>query len=433
VQEILESLMNDFHERPLPALVPRSAPFPRVTRKASVIAGMRRVGKTWFCYQSMQELLRRGIEKERLLYLNFEDDRLLPFAVRDFQSILDVYYRKFPRFKSQTCYFYLDELQHISGWDHFVRRVLDTEEVALCITGSSSKLLSTEIATSMRGRSMTAELFPLSFEEYLRFHGAPQTAPASAGSRARAFLEHHMDAYLKQGGFPEVQKVSEEERRQILRNYVDVVVLRDVIERHKVRNVTALRALTSLLLASPASRVSVNKIYNGFRSQGIASTKNDLYAFIDYLHEAYLFYPVPIHSRSEHIRRVNPSKMYAIDTGLLEAATLRRGEDRGAFLENLVFMHLRRTGIRPQYYVTRTGQEVDFIYQPQKQKPRLVQVCWSLRQAETRAREVSALQIAMKETRLSRGTIITWLDEKSPDPAIDVIPVWKWLLASASP
>lgn len=430
MQDILESLIDDFHERPLPALVSRSAVFPRLARKASVIAGMRRVGKTWFCYQSMEDLLRRGIEKERLLYLNFEDDRLLPFAARDFQSILDVYYRKFPRFKTQTCYFFLDELQHIPGWDRFVRRLLDAEEVALCVTGSSSKLLSSEIATSLRGRSLTAELFPFSFEEYLRFHGAPRVAPDSAGSKARAFLEHHMNAYLAQGGFPEVQTVSEDQRRQILRNYVDVVVLRDVIERHKVHNATALRALTSLLLASPASRVSVNKIYNGFRSQGIASTKNDLYAFIDYLHEAYLVYPVPIHSRSAHVRRMNPSKMYAVDTGLLEAASLRRGEDRGAFLENAAFLHLRRAGLHPQYYITRAGQEVDFIYEPEHGRPRLLQVTWSMRDPETREREVSALQAAMKETGLSHGTIVTWLQEKSPDPRIDVIPVWKWLLTA---
>jgi hypothetical protein len=171
MKEVIDFLIDDFHERALPECLPRESSMPRLSGKANVVVGMRRSGKTWFCYQRMQELLNTGIAKERLLYLNFEDDRLLPFSAADFQTILDNYYRKFPSFKTMECHFFLDEIQCIDGWEVFVRRVLDTERISLYITGSSSKLLSSEIASTLRGRSLTTEIFPFSYREFLRFHG----------------------------------------------------------------------------------------------------------------------------------------------------------------------------------------------------------------------------------------------------------------------
>jgi len=149
MRDVLARLIDEFHERELPEPVPREPAMTYVPGKATVVVGMRRAGKTWFCYQHMRQLLQKGVAKERLLYLNFEDDRLLPFSVRDFQSVLDVYFSKFPDFKTGLCFMFLDEVQRIEGWEIFVRRVLDTENFAVYITGSSSRLLSTEIATSL--------------------------------------------------------------------------------------------------------------------------------------------------------------------------------------------------------------------------------------------------------------------------------------------
>jgi uncharacterized protein len=153
MRTVLERLIDDFHERALPELTPREAQSPALPDKANVVIGMRRTGKTFYCYQQMQALLASALAKERLLYLNFEDERLLPFSAADFQEVLDTYYRKFPAFKKLTCHFFLDEVQRVEGWDRFVRRVLDTENLRLWVTGSSSKLLSSEIATSLRGDS----------------------------------------------------------------------------------------------------------------------------------------------------------------------------------------------------------------------------------------------------------------------------------------
>lgn len=429
MKNILDLLIDDFHERELPELMLRKQSMAWVSRKANVVIGMRRSGKTWFCYQQMQELMENGLEKERLLYLNFEDERLLPFSARDFQFVMETYYRKFPALKSKRCYLFLDEVQRIDGWDKFVRRMLDTEQLSVCVTGSSSKLLSTEIATSLRGRSLTTEIFPFSFKEFLRYKKVDLKSELRFGSKIRAMLQNLIGRYLKIGGFPEVQALDDELRREVLRNYLDVVILRDVVERHSISNTVALRALIRHIINAPATRFSVNKFYNSLRSQGVACTKNNLYAYMDHLADTFLFYRVPIHSRSERVRRVNPKKIYVIDPGLLEAMSLHITDDRGALLENLVFMHLRRQGLAPDYYVTKNGAEVDFILTAKdRSERRLIQVCWDIHDPATQKREVHALQSAMKELGLSKGTIVTWLDEDVSDQRIDIVPVWKWLL-----
>jgi len=166
MKNIISQLIDDFHERKLPEPVIRNKEFSEVKGKADVVIGMRRTGKTWFCYQKIKDLLAAGIKKEEILYLNFEDDRLLEFNVNNFQEILDVYFGKYPKHRTARCYFFFDEIQRIDQWEMFIRRLLDTENIQIFITGSSSKLLGSEIATSLRGRSLATEIFPFSFEEF---------------------------------------------------------------------------------------------------------------------------------------------------------------------------------------------------------------------------------------------------------------------------
>jgi predicted AAA+ superfamily ATPase len=430
MRNILDVLIDDFHERELPELVPRRLEMRWVPGKANVVIGMRRSGKTWYCYQQMALLHQQAISKERVLYVNFEDERLLPFAAQDFQVLLETYYRKFPAFKTERCYLFLDEVQRIQGWDMFVRRILDTENLSVCLTGSSSRLLSTEIATSLRGRSLTTEVFPFDFREFLDCRKIALTSVRSFGSKVRATLQNLIAQYLKVGGFPEVQRFDNELRREVLRNYLDVVILRDVVERYAVSNTQALRTIIRHVIGAPATRFSVNKFYNALRTQGISCSKNNLYEYMDYLTDTFLFYQVPIHSRSERVRRVNPKKVYVIDPGLLEAMSLRMTQDRGALLENLVFMHLRRKGLAPQYYVTKNGTEVDFVLTGQEGGGRrLIQVCWNLQDPATREREVGALMSAMQELKVEQGTIVTWLDEDAPVESINIVPAWKWLVS----
>ncbi len=427
---IIQQLLDDFYERSLPKVQSREMKFTLLQGKATIIIGMRRTGKTFFCYQQMQSLLGKGISPDRLLYLNFEDDRLLGFHAEHFQIILDLYYTKFPDNRDLPCYFFFDEIQRIEYWESFVRRLLDTENIRICLTGSSSKLLSSEIATSLRGRGIRTEMFPYNFSEFLRHQGLFESPPVSFGIRTAAKLRKAVLEYMQIGGFPEIQQLDSLLRNEILQGYVDSVLLKDVVERYRVSNALVLKHLVHHVMHASGSKFSINKFYNTLKSQSIKCTKNKLYEYLDYLMEAYLFYQVPIHSRSEKARLINPAKIYTIDTGLLAAMSFRNSSDRGPLLENLVFIHLRRLGYGLEYVHPEKGGEIDFFARhPLSGKVKFIQVCWDISDPETLKRELKGLNNGMAEFGITHGTIVTFDDEVDlADDTISVIPVWKWLL-----
>lgn len=429
---IISELIRDFHERPLPTLTPRSAKLARIPGKIDVVVGMRRTGKTYFCYQTIQELIGEGLPETRILYLNFEDERLLPLTVDNLRAIPNAYYRLYPDHKTRECWFFFDELQRIDGWEMFCRRLLDNEQVRLVLTGSSARLLSTEIATSLRGRSLTTEIFPFDFREYLRAHDLPEGKDGQVGSATRAHLEKASVDYVLAGGFPEVQGQREDMATEILQQYVDLVLFRDVVERHRVSNTVPLRQLLRQILGSVGNRFSVNKFYNTLRSQGVSCTKHALYEHLDQLSDAYLLYQAPIHSRSEKARVVNPKKLYVVDSGLAAKSSLYGRQDYGALLENTVFMHLRRQKFQIEYYVNKDGTEVDFLTTSRNNDRQLVQVSWSVVDQETWEREKHALTKAMNELGLTQATVVTALDPPrhitTASGTIHVVPAWRWLL-----
>lgn len=267
MRSVIEALYGEFLERDLPPFTRRQIDVEPVRGKAMVFMGMRRAGKTYLCYQRMKDLLDQGVPKAHILYLNFEDDRLYGFSLGDCQTILDVFYRENPSKKEADCHFFFDEIQNIDGWERFIRRILDTERASVYVTGSSARLLSTEIATGLRGRSLTREVFPYSFEEYLRAGGLSGNFRLP-GAKTRLLLEGKANAYLETGGFPEVFGCPPDRRREILQSYIDAVILRDVVERHGVRNVEALRALVQQVLCHPATRFSIHKFHRDLQSRG---------------------------------------------------------------------------------------------------------------------------------------------------------------------
>ncbi len=426
MKEILEKLFGDFLERQMPELTRRDATMELPPGKALALIGMRRVGKTYLCYQHIEELLTSGIERERILYLNFEDDRLFGFGLSDFQTILDVFYAGAPEKKSAHCYFFFDEIQNVPNWERFIRRLIDTEDVSVTVTGSSAKLLSAEIATGLRGRSLDREVFPFSFNEYLEHH-AIKVRRTRIGSKTRLLLDQHAERYCRQGGLPELQGLAPVRAREVAQSYVDAVVLRDVVERHGVSNVEALRALLYKVLREPATRISIHKVYQDFKSRGLRVSKDDLYAFMRYLTDAYLLFQLPLWTRSEKKRQVNPKKVYAIDNGILEAYSTQITADHGALLENLVYITLRRRVRELGYYETRQGYEVDFAYREADQTV-LVQVTWSLKNEQTRNREIRALREAGKELENCQKQIVTLNEETTLDDGdIKVLPLWQFL------
>lgn len=427
---LIERIIADFHERELPDLTTRKADLPCLPGKIDAVIGMRRTGKTYFLYQIMKEYLAGGAPKSSLLYINFDDERLYPMIAANLHTITDTFYRLFPENKERLCYLFFDEIQNIPGWEQFVRRILDTENVQITLTGSSAKLLSREISTSLRGRSISTEIFPFSFHETLIHEGIQIETAHHPGAKQRALLQNRFRTCLLRGGFPEVQSIDDSLRLRILQEYVDVVILRDIVERYRIGNIQPLRALIRHLLSAPATLFSVNKFHNDLKSQGIACGKNTLHEFLEHLSDAYLFYPVTIHSRSERARRVNPRKVYAIDTGLITAFMHQPGSDSGRLLENAVFMELRRHCRYIEYYRTKSGFEVDFIATADTGKQTLYQVSLELNNPATRKREIRALTEAMKETGVGKGMIITLEDEEHIETGygtIYVIPAWLWM------
>ncbi len=431
MNEVIEQLIADFHERPLPDLTRRDARLPWLAGKIDSVVGMRRAGKTWFVYQTIGDLLAGGWPKKSLLYLNFEDERLWPFAAKDLQRIVDVYYRRYPLMRERECAFFLDEIHAVDGWERFVRRLVDTENVHICLIGSSAKLLSAEIATSLRGRSITTEVFPFGFAESLSHAGIDTDMDGRPGKVRRSLFEGRLRDYLLAGGFPEVQAIDQDYRRRILQGYLDVVILRDLIERHKITNTVSLRSLIRHLVNASAGLFSVNKFYGSLKSQGIRASKDSLHAYMEYLSDACLFFTVPVHTRSERSRQLNPRKVYAIDTGLVHACARRVSPDWSHLLENFVFLQIRRQEHLIEYVRTAHGHEVDFLVSDQQGRRMLVQVCAVMTDSKTREREFRALVEAMDEMGMSSATVVSLEDEgryESGEKTIRIVPAWRWAL-----
>jgi uncharacterized protein len=429
--ELIDGLIADFQERDLPRVTARALSLPELPGKADVVVGMRRSGKTYFLYQQINERLASGIDRGRLLYFNFEDERLLPLATADLSRIPEAFYRRFPSSREQLCWFFFDEIQNVPGWETFIRRLLDTEKVALVLTGSSARLLSREIASSLRGRSLSTEILPFSFAESLRHAGAQLPESWPPGAKTRSMLENRFLGYLETGGFPEVQSISKDLRIRVLQEYIDVVIFRDIVERHGVDNLPALRYLEKRLLGSPAGRFSVSKLFNDLKSQGVRVGKDTLYEHLSHLEDSFLLFTLPVASPSARVRQVNPRKCYPVDSALSAAVSFRASEDLGHLLETVVYLELRRRGRRLAYVATRSGYEVDFLAEDPAGSRELVQVCADLESTATRQRELRALEEGFEETSCERATVVTLREESSLSIGgrpTRIIPAWRWLL-----
>ncbi len=424
----LEEVVADAHAQPLPELTHRRVKLPWLPRKVDAIVGMRRSGKTSLMFQRMRELVETGVPREDLLYVNFEDDRLGDLTVADLSKIVEAHYRRNPAGRSRSGALFFDELQVVDGWERFVRRLVDTETAHVCVTGSSSKLLSREIATSLRGRSLTTELFPFSLIEALHHRGIP--AEPRPPARLRSAIEHAADEYLRRGGFPEVQTLDEPTRIRVLQDYLDVAILRDLIERHAITNPVALRRFVRQLMNSPAGLISIHKLHDDLKSQGLTVSKDSLHAWLDHVQDAYVFFAVPIHTNSERVRQSNPRKVYAVDPGLVTACARRGSADLGQLLETAVFIELRRTSAELAYARTPSGYEVDFVT-----PSGLIQACASIGDPATRDREIRALREAMASLGHKEAAIVTLAaaeEIRVPEGTIRVLPMWRWAIERAT-
>ena len=359
MKNALAEVMREFYEFGVPNDVKnREVEFLEKRNAATVVVGMRRAGKTYVTYQKMRDIVASGIPLSRIVHVNFDDDRLRGVGLEQLRLIGDIHAEMYPEASNEKCWYFLDELQEIEGWEMYARRLLDSRLVQLCLTGSSSKLLSSEIATQMRGRSLDVEVFPLSFKEYLLFNGIVKSLPgAPYSSRTAGLLRNAMGRYIDEGGFPDVQGEPYRIRVKMLQEYVDAVLYRDIIERHEVSSTQALRYTLDYILSNFAHKVSTRAIANALKQLGVSSNRECIADYLEWMEQAYLIYRVSLHSDSVAVRRMNPDKFYLVDTGLARAATPKNDASNGWFLENLVFMSLRRGDNKIEYYNTEKARK----------------------------------------------------------------------------
>lgn len=414
-------------------LTRRDVHLPRVQGKAFAVIGMRRAGKTSFLLQCRADRLAEGRPPESQLLLSLEDERLTGMTVEDLAWMLDEHARLFPDSRGRgEATLYLDEIQTVPGWERLVRRLMDAGGVEIFVSGSSAKLLSREVATSLRGRAVEVLVHPFSFREALRHAGAePDRHPVGRSAQDRAALDSRLRGYIAEGGFPEAQGLDPRDRARLLSGYVDIVVLRDVIERHVVSNPLALRWIERQLLANPGGAFSIKKHYDTLRSQGVSVGKDTLHEYLAHLEDAFLIRTVMMESASERQRMVNPRKAYPVDPGLIGPFEQSGRTHQGRALETTALIELERRGWRTSYVRTAEGYEVDFIAHRAGDAPMLMQVCLETQGDETWNRELRALEAAGAVWPGAKAVLVT-LDASPParplPKGITWVPAAQWLL-----
>lgn len=422
--------------------------------RVHIITGMRRSGKTFYLFQHMGRLIAQGAPRSSLFYFDFSDDRL-PQGGHVMDEVLDEYWRQVPTARTDGAYLFLDEVQDCEGWQGFCRRVAEDEKVTLVVTGSSSKVSSSEIATAFRGRSHTHEMLPLSFSEFLRFHEEQLpasfhtsafvgAAPGAYSPAKRTALEALFDRYLTMGGFPAVQDDTPSARIEVLQGYVRDVVARDVAERLPRAPVPLAYQMALLILRTTARELSVNGICTTLRDAGYKVGWERAQELCRLFRQAYLYFELWEYTRQPLSNSTNPPKGYAVDPGLAYAVSRASQEDIGLRLETAVYLELRRrmAGRRTDAVSSYTDpgpqrQKVDFIVgeafagEATTTPYALYQVPLSLEAERTRRRELDSLDAAMARTGLDEGTLITLRASDTvnmPHGTVRVVPAWQWFL-----
>ncbi len=432
---LVEKLNAALAESAAPTLTRRDSELPGIAGKTHAVIGMRRAGKTCYLQQLLAER-RRVLPAERAFYLSFDDDRLAGLELEQLGLLLEEHYRRYPALRGrETVYWFLDEIQLVDGWDRFVRRVMDSEKVEFVVSGSSARMLSREVHSSLRGRGMATIIRPFSFREFLRHRGQEPTKATRRWTPAeRSLVEKRFREYLVVGGFPEVQGVTATLGIEVLQGYVDTVLFRDVVERYGVTQVAALRWLVRQCLRNPAGSFSAHRLHQDLKAQGHGVAKDAVHAMLGHLQDAFLLSAVTLATDSERQRNSNPRKLYPADPGLIRAFDASARSNLGHALETVVLNELDRRGAEVAYVKTRDGLEVDFLARGPAIGEALIQVCADLSSAETRTRELRALgAAAAAHPRARRQLLVLDRDARTrfAAPGIEVLTVYEWLLATA--
>ena len=382
--------------------------------------GIRRTGKSYMMYQQIHNLMNDGISSSQIIYVNFEDERLLEIGVDDLNTILEIGI-EFSGSKGKP-YLFLDEIQNVDGWEKFVRRVADMK-YRINITGSNSKMLSKEIASTLGGRFMIVNVFPYSFQEYLSANHIENIMLAQIGTKKRADIVSQYEQYVTYGAFPELVDIKN--KRPFLNNIYQTVYLQDIITRNKITNDFAVRLILKKIAESVTKALSFNRLTNIVKSAGISIGKQTVINYVGYMLDSYLIFSLQNYAAKLVEKETSP-KYYFMDTGLLGLMLL---DCKTAQLENLVAVELiRRYGFENVYFFE-NNIEVDF-YIPSENLA--IQVSMQvLDDVDTLERETRAFVKLNQFIPDTKCLLVTNSEETKLNCdgiKIDVVPIWKWLL-----
>ena len=366
------------------------------------IIGARRVGKTYFLFN----LINKIKDRKKVLYVDFDLPEFLDFDGKNLKKIINLHLQTFGKLE----YVFFDEIQTLRNWEKGLREIYEEKKYFIFITGSSSKLLSKELATQLRGRTITYTLFPLSFREILSIKGLSLPKNLISTSEKNKLL-FEFNQYLKIGGYPQIFK-EPELKEEIVKDYKDLVLFRDLVERYHLKNIYVVKRFFEYLISSFAKEISIDKFYNYLKSQNVSLSKKTLYDYLEYFESSLFFHFLKTYKIKERIKKV-----YLNDI-------IFGSEDQGRRLENIVFIELLRR--KEKVYYFKNNFECDFVI-PKKQA---IQVVWELNE-ENKKREIKGLIEAMEYFKIKKGTIFTYNQEgkiKENRYRIQIIPLWKWLL-----
>lgn len=415
---------------------------PRAGNLVKAITGMRRSGKTYRLFQEMDRIHRSGVPWSRIWYFNFEDNRLAPITPRTGDDVLEAIRYLGGADPQDGLYLFFDELQEMENWGAWLRRVVDTTKATIYASGSSSKMLSKEIATEFRGRALDFELLPYSFRELLASDpdGTALMEEKAWTASERARIQKRFDSYLERGGFPAVQGLPASQASALLQSYTQRVVARDVVERHNLAKPRLAAALARKLMGLNARQLSIRKVENDLRSAGLASGRGYLADLVAHFEDAFLLFRVKEFSLSLSENTTAQPKVYAIDPGLALANSKAGACDRGQRLEGAVYLELRRRcpslrdGAISLFRTKEHGYEIDFALGDvlDGEASQLIQVTEAMDDPKTSARETRALWEALSESGLDEGVIIVGNGDETEyeqgGKRIHQIPAWKWFI-----
>jgi len=393
-----------------------------------IITGVRRSGKS-----SLMRLISRDIMKhqdplpDNILYLNFEDERFIDFSHNDFEPLYEIFLELYgPKGKK---YFFLDEIQNIKGWERWVNRLYEFEQIKIFITGSNATLLSSEIATALTGRNRQITCYPFSFREFLNLRGHKISQNDVYIREKRVMMKSLFNEYIKLGGFPEVLKNKDP---SLLEQYLKDIIYRDIIARLNIKNRKEIKELILFLSSNTGKTHSYNSLKNVIEVKSFNTVKN----YLEILENVYLFFSIDLFDFSIKKQIYNPSKIYSIDPALSRSVAFKFSHDSGHIYENFVFIELLRREKEIFYWKSKRGKEVDFLIKRGLKIQEAIQVSLSLEDHETKKREINGLLDAHKELNVKNLLVITEDEEgeeKIGDTKVNIIPLWKWLLLPPTP